>query len=58
MMERGWKLINKLLGAGPLWNKTAEELDAAIKLAKSLNDDHAAEHIELMADLRRKVQNA
>ena len=50
-----WAYIRQLLGSGIYWGKTQEELLAAIDTAKAAGRHTAAEHIEIILDLRNKV---
>jgi hypothetical protein len=50
-----WDYIRKLLGPGLHWGRTQEELASAIKRAREDGQHEAAEHIEIIWDLRNYV---
>jgi hypothetical protein len=51
-----WAYILSLLGPGMHWGRTQEELLAAIDRARREGQPAAAEHIEIMLDLRNVVR--
>lgn len=50
-----WAYIYKLLGPGLHWGRTQEELLAAIKRARADGKEDAAEHIEIILEMRNFV---
>lgn len=54
-MSEPWAYIRQLLGAGLHWNRTQDELLAAIQRARDDGQHEAAEHIEIILDLRNGV---
>ncbi len=50
-----WWYIRRLLGPGLHWGKTDEELQAAIRQAYKDQMPEAAEHLEIIQDLRQTV---
>lgn len=54
-MGNQWAYIRQLLGSGIHWDRTQEELQAAIETARAAGQHTAAEHIEIILDLRNTV---
>lgn len=50
-----WAYIRSLLGPGLHWGRSQEELFAAIDRARAENQHDAAEHLEIILDLRNYV---
>lgn len=50
-----WEYINRLLGPGLHWGRTQQELLAAIDRARADREFAAAEHIELILEMRNRV---
>lgn len=50
-----WSYIRQLLGPGLHWNRTQEELLAAIDRARAEGQAEAAEHLEIILDMRNFV---
>ena len=50
-----WAYIRKLLGPGLHWGKSREELERAIVQAREDKVPDAAEHLEIILELRNEV---
>ena len=50
-----WAYIRQLLGPGLHWGRTQDELNAAIDRARADNQHEAAEHLEIILDMRNHV---
>lgn len=50
-----WWYIRRLLGPGLHWDKTNEQLESAIRQAYKDRMPEAAEHLEIIYDLRKTV---
>lgn len=50
-----WGYIYELLGPGLHWNRTQEELLAAVDRARAEGQAEAAEHLEIILDMRNFV---
>jgi hypothetical protein len=50
-----WAYIRSLLGPGLHWSRSQEELLAAIDRARADGERDAAEHLEIILDLRNYV---
>ena len=50
-----WEYIRKLLGPGLHWGRTQEELLNAIERARADGQQAAAEHIEIILEMRNFV---
>jgi hypothetical protein len=50
-----WRYIYELLGPGPVWGRSPEELRALIARAERDNRQEAAEHFRIMLRLRNRV---
>jgi hypothetical protein len=50
-----WAYIRRILGPGLHWGRTQDELLAAIDRARADGQHEAAEHIEIILDMRNFV---
>lgn len=50
-----WWYIRRLLGPGSHWGKSKEELEAAVRQAYAEHMPEAAEHLEIILELRNTV---
>lgn len=50
-----WAYIRQLLGPGLHWGRTQDELNAAIDRARAEGQHDAAEHLEIILDMRNYV---
>lgn len=50
-----WAYIRRILGPGLHWGRTQDELLAAIDRARADGEHEAAEHIEIILDMRNFV---
>ena len=50
-----WAYIRRILGPGLHWGRTQDELLAAIDRARAEGQHEAAEHIEIILDMRNFV---
>lgn len=50
-----WAYIRQLLGPGLHWGRTQDELNAAIDRARAEGQHEAAEHLEIILDMRNFV---
>ncbi len=50
-----WAYIRQLLGPGLHWGRTQDELIAAIEKARADGQTEAAEHIEIILEMRNFV---
>lgn len=50
-----WAYIRRILGPGLHWGRTQDELNAAIDRARADGEHEAAEHIEIILDMRNFV---
>lgn len=50
-----WAYIHQLLGPGLHWGRTQDELNAAIDRARAEGQHEAAEHLEIILEMRNYV---
>lgn len=55
MGNETWNYIRRLLGPGLHWGRTQQELMSAIRRAREDNEQEAAEHLEIIWELRNYV---